>query len=84
MVARTARPPTARLGSGPLLGFLFLVALAIAARACSTLLPVVPLAPLTLFGSMAIGLCCSRLPGLREARVSFELPLSIGMILLGV
>lgn len=84
MVARATSAPPTRLISAPVIGFLFLVALAIAARALHLLLPVVPLAPLTLFGSMAIGLACSRLPRMQAARVSFELPLSIGMILLGV
>ena len=58
--------------------------LALGAKALHAASPGVPLATTTLFGSMAVGSLLRARARDRPLRVSFELPLSCGMILLGV
>lgn len=77
-------PPGARAPAALPCGLALLLALALLARLLGRLLPALPLAPLTL------GLTLALAPGLRRLRVPgaedppHDVPLSAGMILLGV
>ncbi len=82
--ADAARSPAAALATARWSAELaLLAAVAIGAWSLHRALPALPLPPTTLFLGIAAGAAFTRVPALRNVRPAAEVPLTVGMVLLG-